>query len=29
MLDPASGSFSVFECAKELERDFIGTNLMP
>ena len=29
VLDPASGSFSVFECAKELGREFIGTNLMP
>lgn len=27
VLDPASGSFSVFECAKELGRDFVGTNL--
>ena len=25
--DPAAGGFSVFECCKELERDFIGTNL--
>ena len=25
--DPAAGSFSVLECCKELERDFIGTNL--
>lgn len=29
VLDPASGSFSVFECCKRLERDFIGTNLLP
>lgn len=27
VLDPASGSFSVFECCKELGRDFIGCNL--
>lgn len=27
ILDPASGSFSVFECCQELGRDFIGTNL--
>ncbi|TLD81069.1 site-specific DNA-methyltransferase [Helicobacter sp. MIT 05-5293] len=27
VLDPASGSFSVFECCEELGRDFIGTNL--
>lgn len=27
VLDPASGSFSVFECCKELGRNFIGTNL--
>ena len=27
VLDPASGGFSVFECCKELKRDFIGTNL--
>ena len=25
--DPAAGGFSVFECCRELERDFIGTNL--
>lgn len=24
--DPAAGSFSVFECCKELQREFIGTN---
>lgn len=29
VLDPAAGSFSVFECCKELDRDFIGTNLAP
>ncbi|STQ85235.1 DNA methyltransferase [Helicobacter muridarum] len=27
VLDPASGSFSVLECCKDLKRDFIGTNL--
>lgn len=27
ILDPASGSFSVFECCKELGRNFIGTDL--
>lgn len=27
ILDPAAGSFSVFECCKELKRNFIGTNL--
>ncbi|MDY5186339.1 site-specific DNA-methyltransferase [Helicobacter trogontum] len=27
ILDPASGGFSVFECAKDLGRDFIGTDL--
>ncbi len=27
VLDPAAGSFSVFECCKELERNFLGTNL--
>ena len=27
VLDPASGSFSVFECCQELGRNFIGTNL--
>lgn len=27
VLDPASGSFSVFECCKETKRNFIGTNL--
>ncbi|MCE3037987.1 site-specific DNA-methyltransferase [Helicobacter sp. faydin-H8] len=27
VLDPAAGSFSVFECCKELGRNFIGTNL--
>lgn len=27
--DPAAGGFSVFECCRELERDFIGTNLSP
>ena len=27
--DPAAGGFSVFECCKELGRDFIGTNLSP
>lgn len=27
VLDPASGSFSVFECCKELKRNFIGTDL--
>lgn len=26
VLDPASGSFSVFDCCKELQRDFIGTD---
>lgn len=25
--DPAAGSFSVFECCKELGREFVGTNL--
>lgn len=29
VLDPAAGSFSVFECCKELDRNFIGTNLAP
>ena len=27
VLDPASGSFSVFECCKETKRNFIGTDL--
>ncbi|CAM2906884.1 DNA methyltransferase [Helicobacter burdigaliensis] len=27
VLDPAAGSFSVFECCKNLKRDFIGSNL--
>lgn len=27
VLDPAAGSFSVFECCKSLGRNFIGTNL--
>ena len=27
VLDPAAGSFSVFECCKKLQRDFIGSNL--
>ncbi|MCX2717144.1 DNA methyltransferase [Helicobacter sp. MIT 21-1697] len=27
VLDPASGSFSVLECCKELKRDFIGANI--
>lgn len=27
ILDPASGGFSVFECCKELGRNFIGTDL--
>lgn len=27
VLDPAAGSFSVFECCKELNRNFCGTNL--
>lgn len=27
VLDPAAGSFSVFECCKELKRNFLGTNL--
>lgn len=27
VLDPAAGGFSVFECCKELGRNFIGTNL--
>lgn len=27
VLDPASGSFSVFECCKQTKRNFIGTNL--
>lgn len=26
VLDPASGGFSVFECCKDLNRDFIGTD---
>lgn len=29
VLDPASGSFSVFECCKELGRNFIGTDYKP
>lgn len=29
VLDPASGGFSVFECCKELQRDFIGTDYKP
>lgn len=27
VLDPAAGSFSVFECCRECGRNFIGTNL--
>ena len=27
VLDPASGSFSVFECARALERNFVGCDL--
>lgn len=27
VLDPAAGSFSVFECCKKLNREFIGSNL--
>lgn len=27
VLDPASGSFSVLECCKEIKRNFIGTDL--
>lgn len=27
VLDPAAGSFSVFECCKETNRNFIGTDL--
>lgn len=27
VLDPASGSFSVFACCKDLKRDFIGTDV--
>ncbi|WP_245945525.1 DNA-methyltransferase [Helicobacter didelphidarum] len=27
VLDPASGSFSVFECCEELGRDFVGSDL--
>lgn len=27
VLDPAAGSFSVFECCKETNRNFLGTNL--
>ena len=29
VLDPASGSFSVLECCKELGRNFIGTDYKP
>lgn len=29
VLDPASGGFSVFECCKELQRDFIGSDYRP
>lgn len=29
VLDPAAGSFSVFECCKKLQREFIGSNLTP
>ncbi|PZT47887.1 site-specific DNA-methyltransferase [Helicobacter valdiviensis] len=27
VLDPAAGSFSVFECCRNLQRNFIGSNL--